>query len=119
CGRTPPRATPRARRRIASSAVDRVRSRARHRIFDGKPGRAVLQALRIRARLREMIDPTIERLAIDLAARVREAVAPSLGTADARAGVGVAPGGDVTMAIDEIAERVVEETCTAAGDIAF
>jgi myo-inositol-1(or 4)-monophosphatase len=66
-----------------------------------------------------MIDPTIERLAIDLAARVREAVAPSLGTADARAGVGVAPGGDVTMAIDEIAERVVEETCTAAGDIAF
>jgi myo-inositol-1(or 4)-monophosphatase len=66
-----------------------------------------------------MLDSAVERLAIDLAARVREAVAPALGSADARAGVGVAPGGDVTMAIDEIAEHVVEDTCAAAGDIAF
>jgi myo-inositol-1(or 4)-monophosphatase len=66
-----------------------------------------------------MLDATVERLAIDLAARVRDAVAPSLGSAGARAGVGVAPGGDVTMAIDEVAEHVVEEMCMAAGDIAF
>jgi myo-inositol-1(or 4)-monophosphatase len=64
-------------------------------------------------------DPAITRLALDLATRVREAVAPSLGVPSAREGVGVAPGGDVTMAIDEIAERVTEECCAEAGDIAF
>jgi myo-inositol-1(or 4)-monophosphatase len=61
----------------------------------------------------------VEQLAVDIAARVRDAVAPSLGDPGARTGVGVAPGGDVTMAIDEIAERVVEETCARADDIAF
>ncbi len=65
------------------------------------------------------LDPVIDRLAIDLAARVRAAVAPSLGDPGARERVGVAPGGDVTMAIDEIAERVVEASCVEAGDIAF
>ena len=65
------------------------------------------------------VDPAVERLAIDLAARVRDAVAPSLGEPGARDGVGVAPGGDVTMAIDEIAEHVVEQMCRDAGDIAF
>jgi myo-inositol-1(or 4)-monophosphatase len=65
------------------------------------------------------VDPPVERLAIDLAAAVRDAVAPSLGLPDARAGVGIAPGGDVTMAIDEIAEHVCEEMCAAAGDIAY
>jgi myo-inositol-1(or 4)-monophosphatase len=64
-------------------------------------------------------DPAVTRLALDLARRVRDAVAPSLGAPGARAGVGVAPGGDVTMAIDETAERVTEECCAAAGDIAF
>jgi len=63
-------------------------------------------------------DP-IAQLALDLARRVREAVAPSLGSPAARAGVGVAPGGDVTMAIDEIAEQVTEQCCADAGDIAF
>ena len=58
-------------------------------------------------------------LALDLAARVRDAVAPSLGDPGARTGVGVAPGGDVTMAIDEIAEDVTEQCCAEAGDIAF
>ena len=48
------------------------------------------------------VDPDVERFAIDLAAHVRDAVAPSLGEPGARVGVGVAPGGDVTMAIDEI-----------------
>jgi len=50
---------------------------------------------------------------------VRDAVAPNLGTAGARAGVGVAPGGDITMAIDEIAETVLAECLAAAGDIAY
>jgi myo-inositol-1(or 4)-monophosphatase len=66
-----------------------------------------------------MADAAITRLALDLAAQVREAVAPSLGTASARTGVGVAPGGDVTMAIDEIAEHVTETCCAEAGDVAF
>jgi myo-inositol-1(or 4)-monophosphatase len=64
-------------------------------------------------------EPEITRLALDLAARVRDAVAPALGTVAARAGVGVAPGGDVTMAIDEIAEHVTETCCAEAGNIAF
>ena len=37
----------------------------------------------------------------------------------ARERVGVAPGGDATMAIDEIAEAVVEQCLAAAGDIGF
>ena len=65
------------------------------------------------------MDDAIARLALDLATRVRAAVAPSLGEHGARAGVGIAPGGDVTMAIDEIAERVTEQCCAEAGDIAF
>lgn len=65
------------------------------------------------------IDPAVADLAIAVAASVREAVAPSLGRGESRARVGVAPGGDVTMAIDEIAERVVEELVAAAGDMGF
>jgi myo-inositol-1(or 4)-monophosphatase len=64
-------------------------------------------------------EDAVAQLALDLARRVREAVAPSLGSPAARAGVGVAPGGDVTMAIDETAERVTEQCCVDAGDIAF
>jgi myo-inositol-1(or 4)-monophosphatase len=67
----------------------------------------------------EGLDPVIDRFAVDLTARVRDAVAPSLGDPGARERVGVAPGGDVTMAIDEIAEHVVEASCIEAGDIAF
>ena len=65
------------------------------------------------------LDPPVAQLAIDLAAAVRDAVAPSLGTQGAREGVGVAPGGDVTMAIDEIAEDVVAQICADADDIAY
>ena len=65
------------------------------------------------------VDPTIAQLALDTAVQVRDAVVPSLGDPSARTGVGVAPGGDVTMAIDEIAELVVEKCCAAAGDVAF
>jgi myo-inositol-1(or 4)-monophosphatase len=68
---------------------------------------------------RAVVEDPVAQLALDLARRVREAVAPSLGSPAARAGVGVAPGGDVTMAIDEIAEQVTEQCCVDAGDIAF
>jgi myo-inositol-1(or 4)-monophosphatase len=58
-------------------------------------------------------------LAASVAAGIREAVYGLLGTAAARARVGRAPGGDATLHIDEIAERVVEEQLAAAGDIGF
>jgi myo-inositol-1(or 4)-monophosphatase len=58
-------------------------------------------------------------LAVAVAARVHDAVAPHLGTAEARVKVGDAPGGDATLAIDEVAEAVVEEQLAAEGDIAF
>jgi myo-inositol-1(or 4)-monophosphatase len=60
-----------------------------------------------------------EPLALEVAARVREAVAPLLGDERARERVGRAPGGDATLAIDEVAERVVEDTLADAGDIGF
>ncbi len=50
---------------------------------------------------------------------MRDAVVPTLGDVAARVSVGVAPGGDITMAIDEVAERIVERGCAEAGDIAF
>lgn len=65
------------------------------------------------------VEPAVADLAVAVAVAVRAAVAPALGRGDSRARVGVAPGGDVTMAIDEIAERVVEERVAAAGDMAF
>jgi myo-inositol-1(or 4)-monophosphatase len=58
-------------------------------------------------------------LALDVAAAVRAAVAPWLGTAAARARVGRAPGGDATLHIDEIAEATVESVLGAAGDVGF
>jgi myo-inositol-1(or 4)-monophosphatase len=58
-------------------------------------------------------------LALEVAARVRDAVAPHLGTSEARVKVGDAPGGDATLAIDEVAETVVEECLAAEGDVAF
>jgi myo-inositol-1(or 4)-monophosphatase len=61
----------------------------------------------------------VEDLAVEIAARVRDAVVPALGDPAARTRVGVAPGGDVTMAIDEIAEHVVAQICAEAGDIAY
>jgi myo-inositol-1(or 4)-monophosphatase len=63
------------------------------------------------------VDP--HELAVAVAARVQEAVAPHLGTFDARVKVGDAPGGDATLAIDEVAESVVEESLEAEGDIGF
>jgi myo-inositol-1(or 4)-monophosphatase len=60
-----------------------------------------------------------DRLALEVATRVRDAVAPLLGTAQARGRVARAPGGDATLAIDEVAERVVEETLAGEGDVGF
>lgn len=60
-----------------------------------------------------------DRLALEVAARVRDAVVPLLGTAHARGRVARAPGGDATMEIDEVAERTVEDALAAAGDIGF
>ncbi len=60
-----------------------------------------------------------DRLALEVAARVRDAVVPQLGGAGARERVARAPGGDATLAIDEVAERVVEDVLAAEGDIGF
>lgn len=60
-----------------------------------------------------------EPLALEVAARVRDAVAPLLGDPRARERVGRAPGGDATLALDAVAERVVDETLAAAGDIGY
>jgi myo-inositol-1(or 4)-monophosphatase len=58
-------------------------------------------------------------LALTLAAEVQAAVHPLLGQARSRARVSRAPGGDATLAIDEVAETVVRETLQAEGDIGF
>jgi myo-inositol-1(or 4)-monophosphatase len=63
------------------------------------------------------MDP--HELAVEVAAQVQEAVAPHLGTFDARVKVGDAPGGDATLAIDEVAESIVEQCLEAEGDIGF
>jgi myo-inositol-1(or 4)-monophosphatase len=60
-----------------------------------------------------------ELLADEVAELVRTAVAPHLGAAGARARVARAPGGDATLAIDEVAEQVVEARLAAEGDIGF
>ena len=65
------------------------------------------------------VDDDLRRLALDVAAAVRQAVFPLLGTAAARARVGRAPGGDATLEIDEVAERVVEEVLGDVGDAGF
>lgn len=61
----------------------------------------------------------IDALAASVAAEIHKAVSPLLGTAAARARVGRAPGGDATLHIDEIAERVLEQRLEAAGDVGF
>jgi myo-inositol-1(or 4)-monophosphatase len=58
-------------------------------------------------------------LARHVAAAVAAAVRPLLGRAAARARVSVAPGGDATLAIDEVAEAVLERELRAAGDVGF
>ena len=67
------------------------------------------------------LEPTdeVESMALDVAAAIREAVAPHLGTAASRERVARAPGGDATLAIDEVAEHVLEERLAAEGDIGF
>ncbi len=57
--------------------------------------------------------------AVALAHEVRVAVQPGLGQHASRRAGGVAPGGDVTMAIDEIAEDVVARRLAAIGDVSY
>lgn len=61
----------------------------------------------------------LHEVARALASEIRTAVVPHLGRASARTATGIAPGGDVTMAIDEIAEHVVTRALTELGDVAF
>ncbi|MFA5885357.1 MAG: inositol monophosphatase family protein [Acidimicrobiia bacterium] len=63
--------------------------------------------------------PEAARVASHVAAVVADAVRPHLGTPGARARVSVAPGGDATLAIDEIAEDVVARELRAVGDVGF
>jgi len=58
-------------------------------------------------------------LALDVAAAVARAVGPELGSHAGRARVHRAPGGDATLAIDEIAESVVESKLREAGDVGY
>jgi myo-inositol-1(or 4)-monophosphatase len=63
--------------------------------------------------------PEAARIALELAAAVVAAVRPRLGRPDSRRRVGRAPGGDATMAIDEVAEAVVASHLGALGDVGF
>ncbi len=61
----------------------------------------------------------LEAVAIAAAGEMRAAVLPALGRANARVAVGVAPGGDVTMAIDELAEDALERAVERTGNLAY
>jgi len=58
------------------------------------------------------VNDTTQKL-VDLCARLREVVLPSLGRHAAREHAGVAVGGDVTFAIDEVAETLLAEYMAA------
>ena len=60
-----------------------------------------------------------EAFALDLAHRIRQAVAPLLGHPDARRHSGIAAGGDTTYGIDEVAERVAENAFAELDDVAY
>jgi len=61
----------------------------------------------------------VDALAVAAAVAVRAAVRPLLGTPAARPRVGRAPGGDATLAIDEVAEQALERHLGAAGEVGF
>ena len=54
-----------------------------------------------------------------LAAEVRGAVRPLLGSASAKGTAGSGATGDTTFAIDEVAERVIESFLSTLGDVAY
>ena len=60
-----------------------------------------------------------EAIALDVAAAIASVVHPALGTPEGRERVAVSPGGDATLAIDEMAETVVEEMLLEVGNIGF
>lgn len=59
------------------------------------------------------------RVAEDAAAAIHAVVSPRLGALDGRVRVGVAPGGDATLAIDVAAEKELERVVRAAGNLAY
>jgi myo-inositol-1(or 4)-monophosphatase len=68
--------------------------------------------------LKNRESPDMDRLVSDcraLAAEIRKAVLPHIGTHGARATVGTAVGGDATMAIDAVAEGVVRRFFEESG----
>ena len=58
-------------------------------------------------------------VSLRLAREIQIAVQPGLGQHASRVAGGIAPGGDVTMAIDEVAEVVVARELEAVGDVAY
>lgn len=63
-------------------------------------------------------EPLVEMVSA-LAAEVRGAVRPLLGSASAKGTAGSGATGDTTFAIDEVAERVIESFLSACGDVAY
>jgi myo-inositol-1(or 4)-monophosphatase len=61
----------------------------------------------------------VAAVAVAAAEAVRAAVTPHLGAFGSRRVVGRAPGGDATMAIDEVAEQAVGEILGEAGNLAW
>lgn len=61
----------------------------------------------------------LERIAIAVVAEIVRVTRPAMGEPGSRAGVGTAPGGDVTLAIDELAEDALDRVLRAAGDLAY
>src|SRR3954470_1501466 len=61
----------------------------------------------------------LHEVALHVAREIRAAVHPGLGQHASREAGGIAPGGDVTMAIDEVAEEVVARELEAFGDVAY
>lgn len=61
----------------------------------------------------------LEAIAFEVADAIRAAVEPGLGEFGSRASVGTAPGGDTTMAIDELAEAAVARVVHDVGNLAY
>ena len=115
--RAPPAAR---RRRPAQRARRRGRARVR-RVLAGPARRALPPGLRDRHRGRAPEPTQWTRTSWRSRSR-RGSTTPSRRTSapsEARVKVGDAPGGDATLAIDEVAETVVEERLDAEGDIAL
>ncbi len=61
----------------------------------------------------------LEATAVAVVEEITRVVRPAMGVPGSRVGVGTAPGGDVTLAIDELAEDALDRVVRAAGDLAY